>query len=68
MYIACTGCPCSRFDAPAALQEFHRILRTDTDAGKTGMLVVAWNDRDLSVDWMRDYEALVEVRFTHAIV
>jgi len=52
------------FDADAALADFHRILKKgDGEACRTpgsGLFVVAWNDRDLSVSWMCEYEALIE--------
>lgn len=57
------------FDARGALGEFHRILRPRPGGGRTirgerevtdPLLLLAWNDRDLSVDWMREYETLIE--------
>jgi len=64
------------FDADAALVDFHRILkkgeagaschnaesRETRDTRSNGLFVVAWNDRDLSVSWMCDYETLIEAR------
>ena len=44
------------FEPPAAaLAEFRRVL-----APGRGRLVIAWNDRDLSVPWVRELEDLVE--------
>ena len=48
------------FDAEKALQEFHRILKPSTSSAPGPLLVLAWNDRDLSVDWMQEFESLVE--------
>jgi len=42
------------FDRDAAQKEFRRILRPN------GHLMVAWNQRDQSSAFMRDYERLVE--------
>lgn len=42
------------FRATEALQEFHRVLEPG------GILVVAWNDRDLSVPWLVALEELFE--------
>ena len=44
------------FDAPAALAEARRVLR----AG--GGLLLVWNVRDESVDWVRDLTDLVHAR------
>jgi SAM-dependent methyltransferase len=44
------------FDAPAALAEIHRVLRPD------GVLLMVWNVRDESFDWVRDLTDLVEER------
>jgi SAM-dependent methyltransferase len=44
------------FDAPAALAEIHRVLRP------AGVLLLVWNVRDESVDWVRDLTDLVEAR------
>ena len=43
------------FEAETALQEFRRVLEPDT-----GTLVLAWNDRDLSVPWVRELEDILE--------
>jgi SAM-dependent methyltransferase len=37
------------FDVPAALAELHRVLRSG------GTLVLTWNTRDRSVDWVRAF-------------
>jgi ubiquinone/menaquinone biosynthesis C-methylase UbiE len=50
------------FDAPLALEEFHRVMKRD------GILVVCWNDRDLDVPWMSQLEDLLErynPKYTH---
>jgi len=39
---------------PLAVAEFHRVL------GDGGRLGVIWNERDTSVDWARDLDAIVE--------
>jgi ubiquinone/menaquinone biosynthesis C-methylase UbiE len=41
------------FDATAALAEFARVLRPD------GALVIIWNVRDESVDWVRRFTELI---------
>ncbi len=41
------------FDAPAALAEIHRVLRPG------GVLLMVWNVRDESVDWVRELTDLV---------
>jgi SAM-dependent methyltransferase len=42
------------FNIPAAAAEFHRVLRPG------GCLGVIWNERDTSVDWVRELDAIVE--------
>lgn len=42
------------FDANMALEEFNRVLKP------TGTLVCAWNDRDLSHDWVSSLEDIFE--------
>jgi SAM-dependent methyltransferase len=42
------------FNVPAAGAEFHRVL---TDGGRLGVI---WNERDTSVDWARELDAIVE--------
>jgi SAM-dependent methyltransferase len=44
------------FDAPAALAETHRVLADD------GVLMLVWNVRDESVDWVRAVTDLVHER------
>jgi SAM-dependent methyltransferase len=44
------------FDPSAALAEIHRVLRPD------GVLLMVWNVRDESADWVRDLTDLVEAR------
>jgi SAM-dependent methyltransferase len=44
------------FDAPTALAEIHRVLRPG------GVLMLVWNVRDESVDWVRDLTDLVHAR------
>jgi SAM-dependent methyltransferase len=44
------------FDAPAALAEIHRVLRPD------GVLLMVWNVRDESVDWVHELTDLVHAR------
>lgn len=59
------------FDQDAALTEFHRLVVPSVASGQRqgqecsqdnggGLVVIAWNDRDLSVPWMRDYEGIIE--------
>ena len=43
------------FDAERALLEFRRVLNPDT-----GLLLLAWNDRDLTVPWIQQLESAVE--------
>jgi SAM-dependent methyltransferase len=42
------------FNVPLAVAEFHRVLRPG------GRLGVIWNERDTSVDWARELDAIVE--------
>jgi SAM-dependent methyltransferase len=42
------------FNVPRAAAEFHRVLRPG------GRLGVIWNERDTSVDWARELDAIVE--------
>lgn len=42
------------FDAQLALEEFRRVLKP------RGVLVVAWNDRDLAVPWVSQLEDVIE--------
>jgi SAM-dependent methyltransferase len=42
------------FNVPLAAAEFHRVLRPG------GRLGVIWNERDTSVDWARELDAIVE--------
>jgi SAM-dependent methyltransferase len=42
------------FDVARAVTEFHRVLR---DGGRVGVI---WNERDTSVDWARELDAIVE--------
>jgi SAM-dependent methyltransferase len=42
------------FNIPAAAAEFHRVLRPG------GRLGVIWNERDTSVDWAKELDAIVE--------
>jgi SAM-dependent methyltransferase len=44
------------FDAPAALAEIHRVLADD------GVLMLVWNVRDESADWVRAITDLVHER------
>ena len=43
-----------------ALREFHRLLSRKGTRESDGLLLVAWNDRDQSVEWVQKYEALLE--------
>lgn len=43
-------------DAPKSLTEFSRVLKKDATA------LIAWNDRDLTDPFIRDWESLVEQR------
>ena len=43
------------FDAPKALQEFSRVLKKPD-----GIVAIAWNDRDLNVDWIGEMEDILE--------
>lgn len=43
------------FDLPRALPEFHRVLRPAARLG------VIWNDLDVSVDWVVEFNAIIEV-------
>ena len=43
------------FDAEPALREFRRVLNPDS-----GVLLLAWNDRDTTVPWIQDLETLLE--------
>jgi SAM-dependent methyltransferase len=42
------------FNLAAAVAEFHRVLR---DGGRVGVI---WNERDTSVDWAGELDAIVE--------
>lgn len=42
------------FRAEAALREIHRCLKPN------GFFVAAWNDRDLTEEWVSDLEGLIE--------
>jgi len=42
------------FDAPAALEEFHRALRPG------GRLALIWNARDRSVDWVEEIWSIMD--------
>jgi SAM-dependent methyltransferase len=42
------------FNVPMAAAEFHRVLRP---GGRVGVI---WNERDTSVDWARELDAIVE--------
>lgn len=51
------------FDRDAALAEFRRLLAPSAGPGQRpggGLVVIAWNDRDLSVPWMQEYEDIIE--------
>mmetsp|Transcript_7059 Transcript_7059/g.10711 ORF Transcript_7059/g.10711 Transcript_7059/m.10711 type:complete len:294 (+) Transcript_7059:80-961(+) len=43
------------FDTIRALEEFHRLLKKPN-----GVAVVAWNDRNLEVDWIQELESIIE--------
>ena len=43
------------FDAENALREFRRVLDPER-----GVLLLAWNDRDTTVPWIQEMEALLE--------
>lgn len=43
------------FDAIKATEEFHRVLKKPN-----GIACIAWNDRNLEVEWIQELESIIE--------